>query len=38
VLDRDMNAALKILARGLASISPGFPLAGAPGVVEAHPL
>jgi putative transposase len=34
VLDRDVNAALNILARGLASINPGFPLAGAPGVLE----
>jgi len=37
VLNRDHNAALNILARGLASINPGYP-SGASGIVEAHPL
>ncbi len=36
-LNRDHNAALNILARGLASINPGYPL-GASGIVEAHPF
>jgi len=37
VLNRDHNAALNILARGLASINPGYPL-GASEIVEARQL